>query len=96
MPKIHGLQATRERMAAQGMACSSSTIVCLVDDLFKASLKPVMAPHCFNTTSPPFLSRTSSSEPGQQASKLVKKVFFLLAYMTTNTMGPFFHNLHFL
>lgn len=43
MPKIHGLQATREHIAAQGMACSSSTIVCLVDDLFKASLKPAIS-----------------------------------------------------
>lgn len=43
MPKIHGLQATREHMAAQGRTCSPSTVICLVDDLFKPSFKPAIS-----------------------------------------------------
>lgn len=43
MAKIHGLQATREHMATQGLACSSIAVMCLVDDLFKPSLKPAIS-----------------------------------------------------
>lgn len=43
MPKIHGLQATREHMAARGLAYSPSTVIHSVDDLFNPSFKPAIS-----------------------------------------------------
>lgn len=43
MFKIHGLQATGEHMAAQSWTYSPSTVMCLVDDLFKPSFKPAIS-----------------------------------------------------
>lgn len=43
MPKIHGLQAGREYMAAPGLVCSPRAVMHSVDDLFKLSFKPAIS-----------------------------------------------------